>query len=83
MNEKKTMKRHLGLRATNAISNSIIHVLLVIISIIWLEPAPRLNTSMRCRRPPRERSPAAMLNAGGRAMAYTDAARKATVMGTR
>ncbi len=38
MNEKKTMKRHLGLRATNAISNSVIHVLLVIISIIWLIP---------------------------------------------
>ena len=38
MKEKKTMKRHMGLRATNAISNSVIHVLLVIISIIWLIP---------------------------------------------
>ncbi len=38
MKEKKTVKRHLGLRATNAISNSAIHVLLVIISIIWLIP---------------------------------------------
>ena len=38
MNEKNTMKRHMGLRASNAISNTVIHVLLVIISIIWLIP---------------------------------------------
>ena len=38
MNEKKTMKRHMGLRASNAISNSIIHILLIVISIIWLIP---------------------------------------------
>ena len=38
MKEKKTIKRHMGLRASNAISNSVIHVLLVIISIIWLIP---------------------------------------------
>ncbi|MBR1842884.1 MAG: sugar ABC transporter permease [Oscillospiraceae bacterium] len=38
MNENKTPKRHLGLKASSAISNSIIHVLLVIISIIWLIP---------------------------------------------
>ncbi len=38
MKEKKAIKRHMGLRASNAISNSVIHVLLVIISIIWLIP---------------------------------------------
>ena len=38
MNEKNTMKRHMGLRASNAISNSIIHILLIVISIIWLIP---------------------------------------------
>lgn len=38
MKEKRTIKRHMGLRATNAISNSVIHVLLVIIGIIWLIP---------------------------------------------
>ncbi len=38
MNEKKKIRRHMGLRASSAISNSVIHVLLVIISIIWLIP---------------------------------------------
>lgn len=38
MNEKKPMKRHMGLRASNAVSNTAIHVLLVIISVIWLIP---------------------------------------------
>ena len=38
MKKKNTMKRHMGLRTSNAISNSVIHVLLVIISIIWLIP---------------------------------------------
>ncbi len=31
-------KRHLGMRATNAISNTIIHILLVLLTIIWLCP---------------------------------------------
>ena len=34
MNEK----RHMGIKASNAISNTIIHILLVIISVIWLIP---------------------------------------------
>jgi arabinogalactan oligomer/maltooligosaccharide transport system permease protein len=32
------MKQHMGMRAANTISNTIIHVLLVIISVIWLVP---------------------------------------------
>ena len=36
--ETKSMKQHMGMRAANTISNTIIHVLLVIISIIWLIP---------------------------------------------
>ena len=36
--ETKSMKQHMGMRAANAISNTIIHVLLVIISVIWLIP---------------------------------------------
>lgn len=31
-------KRHMGLKAKNALSNSIIHVVLVLISVIWLIP---------------------------------------------
>ena len=31
-------KRHMGLKAKNALSNSVIHVVLVLISIIWLIP---------------------------------------------
>ncbi len=31
-------KRHLGIKATNAISNTLIHTLLVLITIIWLFP---------------------------------------------
>ena len=31
-------KRHMGLKAKNALSNSIIHVILVLISVIWLIP---------------------------------------------
>ena len=38
MNENKAPKRHLGLKASSAISNTVIHILLVIISIIWLIP---------------------------------------------
>ncbi len=37
-NKNNTLKRHMGMRTLNAISNSVIHVLLVIISIIWLIP---------------------------------------------
>ena len=36
--ETKSMKQHMGMRTANAISNTVIHVLLVIISIIWLVP---------------------------------------------
>ena len=38
MNEKRTAKRHMGLRTANTISNSVIHILLIIISVIWLIP---------------------------------------------
>ncbi len=38
MNENNTSKRHMGLKASTRLSNSIIYVLLVIISIIWLVP---------------------------------------------
>ena len=38
MKEDKTLKRHMGLKASAAISNTVIHILLVIISIIWLIP---------------------------------------------
>ena len=31
-------QRHMGLRTSRAISNSVIHVLLVVISILWLIP---------------------------------------------
>ena len=36
--EKNTSKRHMGLRASNAISNTVIHILLIAISVIWLIP---------------------------------------------
>ena len=36
--DTKSMKQHMGMRAANTISNTIIHVLLVIISVIWLIP---------------------------------------------
>ena len=38
MNEKTSLKRSMGLKASARISNSIIHILLIIISIIWLIP---------------------------------------------
>ena len=38
METKSSMKQHMGMRTANAISNTIIHVLLVIISVIWLIP---------------------------------------------
>ena len=38
MKEDTTLKRHMGLRASTAISNTIIHILLIVISIIWLIP---------------------------------------------
>ena len=36
--ETKSMKQHMGMRTANAISNTVIHVLLVVISVIWLVP---------------------------------------------
>ena len=36
--ETKSMKKHMGMRTANAISNTVIHVLLIIVSIIWLIP---------------------------------------------
>ena len=33
-----TEKRHMGLRASRAISNTVIHILLIVISVIWLIP---------------------------------------------
>ena len=37
-NETNSMKRHMGLRTANAISNTIIHILLIVISVVWLLP---------------------------------------------
>ena len=36
--ETKSMKQHMGMRTANAISNTVIHVLLIVISVIWLVP---------------------------------------------
>lgn len=36
--ETKPIKQHMGIRAANAISNTIIHILLIVISVIWLIP---------------------------------------------
>ena len=36
--EEKNMKRHMGIKASRAIGNTIIHVLLVVISVVWLIP---------------------------------------------
>ena len=36
--ETKAMKKHMGMRTANAISNTVIHVLLIVISVIWLVP---------------------------------------------
>ncbi len=38
MNENNASKRHMGLKASARISNTVIYVLLIIISIIWLAP---------------------------------------------
>ncbi len=38
MNENNASKRHMGLKASTRLSNSIIYVILTIISIIWLVP---------------------------------------------
>ena len=38
MTNNTSPKRHMGLKASNAISNTLIHVLLIVISIIWLIP---------------------------------------------
>ena len=35
---EKTAKRHMGLRASRALSNTLIHILLVVMSVIWLIP---------------------------------------------
>ena len=35
---QNSMKQHMGIRTANAISNTIIHILLVVMSIIWLIP---------------------------------------------
>ena len=35
---ENTAKRHMGLRASRALSNTLIHILLVIMSVIWLIP---------------------------------------------
>ena len=35
---ENTAKRHMGLRASRALSNTLIHILLVVMSIIWLIP---------------------------------------------
>ena len=37
-NEPDTMKQHMGMRATNAISNTVIHIVLIVMSVIWLMP---------------------------------------------
>ena len=37
-NEKNSMKQHMGIRAANTLSNTVIYVLLVVISVIWLLP---------------------------------------------
>lgn len=36
--ENSSMKQHMGMRAANAISNTIIYILLILMSIIWLIP---------------------------------------------
>ena len=38
MKEKAAEKRHMGLKASRRISNTFIHILLVIISVVWLIP---------------------------------------------
>ena len=35
---ENTAKRHMGLRASRALSNTVIHILLVVMSVIWLIP---------------------------------------------
>ena len=43
------LKRHMGIKASNAISNTLIHVLLTVITIIWLFPfACIVLQSFRC-----------------------------------
>ena len=38
MNAKQPVKRHMGQRAKNALSNTAIHILLIVISVLWLIP---------------------------------------------
>lgn len=37
-NETKSVKRHMGMRAANTISNTLIYLLLIIICVVWLIP---------------------------------------------
>ena len=37
-NEKNSMKQHMGIRAANTLSNTVIYILLIVISVIWLLP---------------------------------------------
>lgn len=36
--EEKKMKRHMGIKTSRAIGNTVIHILLVVISVVWLIP---------------------------------------------
>lgn len=36
--ETKPKKRHMGIKAQRAISNTIIHIILVVMSVVWLVP---------------------------------------------
>ena len=36
--QENTMKRHMGMKAASRISNTLIHIILVVISVIWLIP---------------------------------------------
>jgi len=38
MTKETSMKRHMGMRAANTISNTIIHIILAVIAVIWLLP---------------------------------------------
>ncbi len=38
MNENNASKKHMGLKASTRLSNTVIYILLAIISIIWLVP---------------------------------------------
>ncbi len=38
MTKDTSMKKHMGMRAANAISNTVIHIVLAVIAVIWLLP---------------------------------------------